>query len=197
MDQEKTGGLIRTLRQSRRMTQLELAKQLGVSDKAVSKWERGLGCPDVSLLPALSEAFGVDVGALLEGDLPTQRPVNGNMRLTRFYVCPHCGGLMLGQGEAAPICCGRRLTPLPVQKAAPEEQLSVSIIEQEYFVTSDHPQTREHHIAFLALVTGDTLILRRTYAEWDLATRLPMMPYGTLYWYCTQHGLFSQPLRRK
>ena len=43
----------------------------------------------------------------------------------------------------------------------------------------------------------DTLILRRTYAEWDLATRLPMMPYGTLYWYCTQHGLFSQPLRRK
>ena len=40
-------------------------------------------------------------------------------------------------------------------------------------------------------------ILRRTYAEWDLATRLPLMPYGTLYWYCTQHGLFSQPLRRK
>ena len=86
MDQEKTGGLIRTLRQNRRMTQLELARQLGVSDKAVSKWERGLGCPDVSLLPALSEAFGVDVAALLEGDLPTQRPVNGNMRLTRFYV---------------------------------------------------------------------------------------------------------------
>ena len=41
MDQEKTGGLIRTLRQNRRMTQLELARQLGVSDKAVSKWERG------------------------------------------------------------------------------------------------------------------------------------------------------------
>ena len=41
MDQEKTGGLIRTLRQSCRMTQLELARQLGVSDKAVSKWERG------------------------------------------------------------------------------------------------------------------------------------------------------------
>ena len=39
-------------------------------------------------------------------------------------------------------------------------------------------------------------MLRRTYAEWDLATRLPLMPYGTLYWYCTQHGLFSQPLRR-
>ena len=114
MDQEKTGGLIRTLRQSRRMTQLELARQLGVSDKAVSKWERGLGCPDVSLLPALWEVVGVDVGALLEGDLPTQRPVNGNLRLTRFYVCPHCGGLMLGQGEAAPICCG----PLKSTRAA-------------------------------------------------------------------------------
>ena len=41
MDQMKTGALIRTLRRQRRMTQLQLAERIGVSDKAVSKWERG------------------------------------------------------------------------------------------------------------------------------------------------------------
>lgn len=197
MDQEKIGGLIRSLRHSHHLTQQELAQRIGVSDKAVSKWERGLGCPDVSLLGPLSEAFQVDLSALLEGDLPQNRPVNGNMRQMRFYVCPHCGALLTGVGEATLTCCGRKLSPLPVHRASEDEMLQVSMIEQEYFVSSDHPMTREHHIAFLALVTGDTLVLRRLYPEWDLAARLPMLPYGTLYWYCTEHGLFSQPLKRR
>ncbi len=51
MDQMKTGGLIRTLRRRRGLTQLALAERLGVSDKAVSKWERGRGAPDIALLP--------------------------------------------------------------------------------------------------------------------------------------------------
>lgn len=54
MDQEKTGLLIRNLRQARGLTQLQLAREIGVSDQAVSKWERGLGFPDVSLLPTLA-----------------------------------------------------------------------------------------------------------------------------------------------
>ena len=54
MDCEKIGKLIRSLRRERGLTQLGLAEQMHISDKAVSKWERGLGCPDVSLLPELS-----------------------------------------------------------------------------------------------------------------------------------------------
>lgn len=69
MDQMKTGGLIRLLRQRQNMTQLEQAEKIGVSDKAVSKWERGCGAPDVSLLRPLAEALGVDVRALLRGEL--------------------------------------------------------------------------------------------------------------------------------
>ena len=53
MDCEKTGKLIRRLRQEKGYTQAGLADRLHVSDKAVSKWERGLGCPDISLLPQL------------------------------------------------------------------------------------------------------------------------------------------------
>ena len=51
MDHEQIGRLIRSLRREQGLTQLQLASLLNVSDKAVSKWERGLGCPEVSLLP--------------------------------------------------------------------------------------------------------------------------------------------------
>ena len=51
MDHTKIGGLIRRLRQERGLTQRQLAERMGISDKTVSKWERGMGCPDLSLLP--------------------------------------------------------------------------------------------------------------------------------------------------
>ena len=111
MDQMKTGGLIRTLRRRRGLTQLALAERLGVSDKAVSKWERGRGAPDIALLPSLSEALGVDTKALLRGDLEENEMTNGNMKRTRFYVCPDCGSLLLSTESGELTCCGRRLSP--------------------------------------------------------------------------------------
>ena len=59
MDPIKTGELIRALRMELGMTQQQLAQRLHVGDKAVSKWERGAGCPDISLLPSLAEALGI------------------------------------------------------------------------------------------------------------------------------------------
>ena len=70
MDQKKTGALIRVLRLEKGLTQQGLAELLGVSNRAVSKWERGLGSPDLSLLPALSLQLGVDLAGLLSGGLP-------------------------------------------------------------------------------------------------------------------------------
>ena len=55
MDPIRTGALIRKLRNENGMTQRMLAGKLGVSEQAVSKWERGLGCPDVSLLRDLAQ----------------------------------------------------------------------------------------------------------------------------------------------
>lgn len=72
MDNIRTGALIRRLRRELGLTQLQLAGQLGVSDKAVSKWERGLGSPEVSTLPRLSQVLGVDLTRMLQGDLPPQ-----------------------------------------------------------------------------------------------------------------------------
>lgn len=66
MDAKNTGCFITHLRKEKQMTQKELADQLGVTDKAVSKWERGLSYPDVTLLPLLSKTLGVPVEELLE-----------------------------------------------------------------------------------------------------------------------------------
>lgn len=68
MDKEKTGALIAAARREMNMTQKELAKVLHVSDRAVSKWERGAGFPDVSLLEPLAEALDLRVMDLLRGE---------------------------------------------------------------------------------------------------------------------------------
>lgn len=63
---------ITTLRQSRKMTQIELAERLNYSDKAISKWERGESVPDVSVLKSIADLFGVTVDYLLtDGNAPT------------------------------------------------------------------------------------------------------------------------------
>jgi len=59
------GIFICKLRKENNMTQMELAQQLHVTDKAVSRWERGIGYPDIQLLPALSESLHVSVAELI------------------------------------------------------------------------------------------------------------------------------------
>lgn len=66
------GALIAENRKRMGMTQLELAEKLGVTDKAVSKWERNLSCPDISTLPLLAETLGLTVEELLQGKKENQ-----------------------------------------------------------------------------------------------------------------------------
>ena len=65
MKEQTMGAMIATLRKEKGMTQLDLAQQLGVTDKAVSKWERELSCPDVNTIPRLAEVLGVSVEELM------------------------------------------------------------------------------------------------------------------------------------
>lgn len=192
MDCTKIGRLICSLRRENRLTQRQLADRLNISDKAVSKWERGLGCPDVSLLPELAALLGVQLDELLSGELSVNTFTGGNMKRLKFYVCPQCGNLLTAAEDAAISCCGRKLQPVQPVKAAKDAQLSVEIVENDYFITTPHEMTKTHYISFAALLTGDTLILRKLYPEWDMQTRLPRIGHGMLLWYCTQHGLFFQ-----
>ena len=66
MKKKTLGMMIASLRKENGMTQLELAEKMGVTDKAVSKWERDLSCPDVNSLPKLAEVFDISVDELMQ-----------------------------------------------------------------------------------------------------------------------------------
>ena len=66
-------------------------QKIGKLINSISKWERDLGCPDISLLPELSEVFDVDLEKLLSGKLDVNAMLGGNMKHMKFYICPYCG----------------------------------------------------------------------------------------------------------
>ena len=192
MDIGKTGLLIRDLRTKMGMTQKSLADLMNISDKTVSKWERGMGLPDVSLLVELSQIFGVNVDILLTGSMNVSDEKGVNMKNAKFYVCPECRNLVFATGDAEISCCGRKLTALEMKKAEPDEKLSVEIIENDWYITTSHPMTKEHYISFVAFATGEKIEMIKTYPEWDMNVRIQKRGHGKLVWYCTNHGLFYQ-----
>ena len=109
-----------------------------------------------------------------------------------FYICPNCGNLITAASEAAISCCGMELAASVPHKAGGNERLTVEMIENDYYVTSSHEMKKEHHLSFVALLTGDSMILHRCYPEWDLQVRLPNIGHGMLVWHCTRHGLMYQ-----
>ena len=80
---------IKQLREERGLTQRALAESLGVTDKAVSKWESGRGLPDISLVEPLAQRLGISVAELLAGDIRANANRAGNMLKGVFYVCPN------------------------------------------------------------------------------------------------------------
>lgn len=194
MDCTKTGELIAKLRREKSLTQLQLAERIGISDKAVSKWERGLGYPDLTLWPALSTELGVQIEEMLSGELSQNALVSGNMKKALYYVCPVCGNVLQTTGEATIVCCGRRLEALVPRKAAPEEKLLAEPVEDELYITGDHPMEKDHFISFVAFATGDRIQFIKLYPEWNLQLRIHAHGHGMLLWYCTRHGLMYQYL---
>ena len=191
MDLIKNGKLLRDLRASKSMTQKQVADILGVQPKTVSKWETGKGFPDVSVISKLADIFGVSEKILLEGSLVKNRPEPGNLKRIRFYVCPCCGSTLYGTGESKVICCGKFLEPLKPQKSDKEHLSAVSHIENDFYIEFNCEMTKEHYIGFVAYVRMDRVLFIRLYPEQEPAVRFPAMYGGTLYYYCTKHGLFE------
>lgn len=188
MDCVKIGQLIAQLRKERGLTQRSIADALNISNKAVSKWECGLGCPDVSLWADLSAVLGVDMTQMMEGEITRNRPDGGNINKIRLYACPSCQNVLTSTGSASLFCCGRKLEPLtPRQDDAPP--ITVQVVDIDYYVAIEHEMTREHYILFAAYVKNDTVSLTRLYPEQNAALRIPHTPNGKLYLYCIKHGL--------
>lgn len=68
MNQEKIGKFILKLRKEKNMTQKELANKIGVTDRAISKWENGRGLPDLSLMKPLCDELGISINELISGE---------------------------------------------------------------------------------------------------------------------------------
>lgn len=101
MTKQTFGSTIAALRKEKGMTQLELAQNMGVTDKAVSKWERNLSFPDVASLPKLAELLGVSVDELLEAKTSAQEePARSKVRALAELVLKAVA-LAMGVGVAA------------------------------------------------------------------------------------------------
>ena len=187
-----TSTTIKNLREKRNMTQAELAEQIGVSSKTVSKWETAKGLPDVSLLLPLAQALGISVIELMNGEPITNRNVSANMLRSKFYICPVCGNIVHSTGNSVISCCGITLPALEAEEADEDHAITIERVEDEHFVTIHHSMTKQHYISFLAYVTSDRIQMVKLYPEGNAETRLQLRGFGMLYWYCNHHGLFKK-----
>ena len=129
MNAEKIGAMIKNLRRERGLTQRQLAEALNISDRTVSKWERGQGVPDLSLIDSLARLFETDLQNLLSGDMRKNEPWRGNMKTLPFFICPVCGNIITAAETAEVTCCGKTLKPQQPLEAPPAERLSAELSE--------------------------------------------------------------------
>ena len=190
MDRYVTGAVIRKLREKKSMTQEELAEKIFVSSKAVSKWETGQGFPDISLIEPLAQALGISVIELLSGEDISNTNKSADVAKTRFYVCPVCGNVIQATGEAVVSCCGITLPALEAEEADEDHVISIDRDQDEFYVTIDHPMTKDHYISFLAAVSDHRVQFTKLYPEGPCEARFKIDRVKYVYSYCNHHGLF-------
>lgn len=96
MSNKTIGEIISSLRKEKGMTQNDLAEKMNVTDKAVSKWERNLSCPDVNTIPKLAEILGISVEELLNAQ---KKEVSNNNKTNEILNIA-----LIGIGIAMGIC---------------------------------------------------------------------------------------------
>ena len=190
MDCEKIGRQIARLRREKGLTQAQAAARLHISPKTVSKWECGMGLPDVSLWPQLSALLGADLARLMAGEMAPNRPDAGNMQRLKFYRCPQCGNILWATGSASIACCARRLEPLIPLKEG-DVQVLIEPSDGEYYVTFSHPMTKAHFLSCAMFVRYDQVLVKKFYPEQEASLRLSQLRGGKLYALCTQDGLME------
>lgn len=194
MNHYVTGETVKRLREGLHMTQAQLAQNLGVTDKAVSKWETGRGLPDVFLLEPLAQSLHISVPELLNGEQIINANRAANLLRSVLYVCPVCGNIIRAGGAAAVSCCGVSLPPLEAEEPDEAHRLKRECFDGEYFFSIRHEMRKDHYISFMAYVTTGRFDLVKLYPEGPAEARFYPWGGGYLYWYCSRHGLFREKL---
>lgn len=191
MNQYVTGAVIKELREKNHMTQADLAERLGVSDKAISKWETAKGYPDISLLEPLASILGVSITELISGNAISNVNVSANMLRSKFYVCPVCGNVIHSMGEVVIHCHGILLTPCQPEETDENHMIFIERVEDEYYVRIDHDMTKQHYISFVAALSSDKIQMIKLYPEGNAEARVKINGVKKILFYCNRDGLFS------
>lgn len=187
------GNLIRTLRERKGLTQQELGRLIGVTDKTVSKWENDRGLPDISLLQPLSHVLNISVQDILSGECRENRNRSANIKKCKLYVCPICGNVICAVGDATISCCGITLPSVEPEQQDDMHRISVEKIDDEWFVdVQGHSMDKDHYISFLAYLTTDGVQIHKLYPEGQSYCRFPIKGHGIIRAYCNRHGLFQK-----
>lgn len=176
MNAEKTGSLIRSLRIKKGLTQKELAQMICVTDKAVCKWEKGRGCPNITLISQLSKVLEVDIQSILQGYLDKNKKIGENMNHLKFYKCPTCGNLVTSIKSVELSCCGNKLSPVSVQtRSDPEYQPVIQEFDGQYSIKFNHPMTKSDYISQVIVVRYDQIMTVNLYAESEAIITIPQV----------------------
>lgn len=176
MNAEKTGNLIRSLRIKKGLTQKELAQMICVTDKAVCKWEKGRGCPNITLISQLSKVLEVDIQSILQGYLDKNKKIGENMNHLKFYKCPTCGNLVTSIKSVELSCCGNKLSPVSAQtRSDPEYQPVIQEFDGQYSIKFNHPMTKSNYISQVIVVRYDQIMTVNLYAESEAIITIPQV----------------------
>ncbi|SFE61063.1 helix-turn-helix domain-containing protein [Peptostreptococcus sp. D1] len=191
------GETIKKLRKQKNMTQLELAEALGVSDKAVSKWETGKGLPDISLIEPISKVLNISIIELLSGENITNKNRSSNIMKSKLYVCPICGNTVNSMGDVLISCCGVTLPALDAENIDDKHEVVAEKIDNEVYIKIDHPMKKNHYISFIIYINSSKFEMIKLYPEGNAEARFFIGGGGLIYYYCNRHGLFRRKIDRK
>lgn len=190
MNEMKIGLVIKKARLDKNLTQNELACLLHVTSQAVSKWERGLGFPDISILINLANILGLNMEDLLKGELSISDNVNGNMKKLHFYICPTCHNITTSLTSIKIGCCGKNIHETKHQKCLDDKMMKIENSEDDIYVEVNSPMSKEHYVSFIAYLTSDKIMLTKLYPEGTNCTRFHKVGHGQIYCYDNQSGLW-------
>lgn len=122
----------------------------------------------------------------------TNKNISSKMMNSKFYVCPICGNIIHTMGENLISCCGITLPILETELEDEKHKINVEIIENEYFISINHPMIKEHYISFIAYITNDRCELLKLYPEQNAEVRFLNRGKGIIYAYCNKDGLIKK-----
>lgn len=181
MNAEKTGALIAEVRRERNMTQRQLAEALHVTDRAVSKWERGLSFPDVGLLEPLADALGLTLTELLDGERAQQpeetdeRPLREILSLSKAALRSRTVKLRLAAAAACVLALillfmgAYRLWDNPGHPAHANTLKSVSLTQNEKTIAQ---LSKSGVCKYRYTLTRDVQNVRAVYEVWTEAGKV-------------------------